>query len=394
MGWNRTGNRDELNNLPELDFTKPVTAGPTSNGFDTYFGVDVPNWPPYCFIENKLTVGIPTGTTSSGTTTFTLSNEEISAHGPRMEGWKLENILPTITDRACAYITEKAKGEKPFFIYYPLTSPHTPLAVNEPWKGKSGLNAYADFVMETDAMVGKLLDTLEEAGVAENTLFVFMSDNGFAHYVGANFLESKGHFPSYIYRGYKSDVWDGGHRIPCMVRWPGVVEPGRKYDHLISLADLFRTMADITGGNVPDSAAEDSVSLLPILEGETAPVRDLVVSQSFHGKFTITKGGWKLILGPASGGFSANVSDADAEARGLPKYQLYHLEVDPREQNNLYPERIDVADELKGILEELIRQGRSTPGKPQKNDLKSVSVDNVSTISNHTFVDDWLMETN
>ena len=379
MGWKKTGRLDEINgNLPEIDFTYPVTAGPTTNGFDYYFGVDVPNWPPYCFVENKNTVGIP-----SGKSPFGISNEEISIQGPCVEGWHLENILFEITNRACSYIKEKAKSDKPFFIYYPLTSPHTPLAVNNPWRGASGLNTYADFVVETDAMVGKLLDTLDETGTAENTLFIFTSDNGCAHYIGADYLESKGHFPSYIYRGYKADAWDGGHRIPFVAKWPGIVRRSGIYANPASLVDFFATVAEITGTHLPDNAAEDSISFLSVLKGraQSSP-RDVIISHSLRGKFSICKNNWKLILCSGSGGFdmSGGYDDipldtsvaAENQLFPKPKYQLYDLEKDPSEQNNLYSQNPEIVSELTAILGDVISQGRSTPGKPQKNEIECI----------------------
>ena len=366
MGWNKI---DEVPGcLPEVDFTKPVTAGPTTNGFDKYFGVDVPNWPPYCFIDGKDTIGIP-----SGEIPLSISNEEISVKGPYVNGWRLEDILPAITDRACQFIEEQAHNRNPFFMYFPLTSPHTPLAVNKPWRGKSGLNLYADFVMETDAMVGRILDMLSQMNIVENTIVAFASDNGCAHYIGASYLESQGHYPSYIYRGYKSHAWDGGHRIPFMIRWPEVVAPGGVYSHPVCLSDFFATAAEITGAEIPDSAGEDSISFLKALKGDFSAIREIVVSHSLSGKFTIRKGHWKLILCAGSGGFGEihnDYSDSEARELGLPPYQLYNLDEDISETRNLYYENPDIVGELVGILREYVACGRSTPGKSQKNDIE------------------------
>jgi len=369
MGWNKTAAGP--GGLPEVDFTKPVTAGPTTNGFDVYFGVDVPNWPPYCFIDGTDTVGVP-----SGIAPFGLSNEEISVKGPYVQGWRLEDILPTITERACAFIEDRANDDDPFFLYFPLTSPHTPLAVNEPWRGKSGLNLYADFVMETDAMVGRVLETLDKMGIAQNTVVAFASDNGCAYGIGVPHLESKGHFPSYIYRGYKSDIWDGGHRIPFVIRWPDVIGPGSVFPHPASLADFFATAAQIAGCEIPDSAGEDSISFLPVLQGGADPIRDVIVSHSMYGKFTIRKGPWKLILCAGSGGFRIDCpnhpSDAEARDMGLPPYQLYNLDDDINEAYNRFGDKPEVVGELLGILRDYVSRGRSTPGTNQKNDIEII----------------------
>ena len=175
---------------------------------------------------------------------------------------------------ACDFIERAAKEPAPFFLYLPLTAPHTPIAVNEPWKGKSGLNAYADFVMETDAVVGGVLDALERSGAAGDTLVVFTSDNGCSTQADIAELKRKGHFPSGPLRGYKADVWEGGHRVPFLVRWPGVVKAGTRCDQLVQQADLMATFAEVLGTTLPDDAGEDSVSLLPLLRGGDRPVRE------------------------------------------------------------------------------------------------------------------------
>ena len=261
-------------------FSQPIGGGPTTRGFDVYFGTDVPNWPPYCFIEGDHTVGIPSELLPAEALTTNLA----SLPGPALRDWKLENILPTLGDRACAFIADAAQHRSPFLLYMPLTSPHTPLAVNERWKGQSGLeSAVADLVLETDAVVGRVLDTLEQTGVAGDTLVIFTSDNGFAPYTGAAELEARGHFPSGPLRGYKADAWEGGHRVPFLVSWPGIVKAGGVNGQLIHHADLLATLADILGAELSANAGEDSVSLLPLLRGEDTPVRKHAISQGSDG---------------------------------------------------------------------------------------------------------------
>ena len=216
-------------------FSKPIPGGPLSIGFDSYFGTDVPNWPPYCFIENDRTVGIPT----EFLPVRLFKNNMASQQGPALEGWKLEPILPALGDRASKFINEALKKEAPYFLYMPLTSPHTPLSVNEEWKGKSGLGPYADLVMETDAIVGQVVKAIDDSDSADNTLVIFTSDNGCAHYIGVSALEEAGHFPSGPLRGYKSDVWEGGHRVPFIIRWPEVAKAGTKSDQLVHQADFM-----------------------------------------------------------------------------------------------------------------------------------------------------------
>lgn len=339
-------------------FTQPIAGGPLTNGFDEYFGTDVPNWPPFCFIENDRTVGVP----SEFLPTRLFKNNLASLQGPALQDWQLEKVLPTLADRATEFIARAAKANKPFLLYMPLTAPHTPLAVNAQWKGKSGLGTYADFVMETDAVVGRVLDALEKSGAADQTLVIFTSDNGCAPYIGVAAMEKLGHFPSGPLRGYKSDVWEGGHRIPFIVRWPGMVKPGTVCGQLVHQADLMATCAEILDSKLPDTAGEDSFSLLPMLIGEDKPMREHTVSCSSTGVPGLRHGSWKLILAPGSGGWSKGGSDQPI--------QLYNLADDLGETKNLAAAQPDRVAQMKTLLESFITTGRSTPGPPQSNDVK------------------------
>ena len=317
----------------------------------------MPNWPPYCFIDDDRTVGVP----SEFLPGKLVGNNLASVNGPAIPGWSLEAILPALADRASDFIEQAAKGSDPFFLYMPLTTPHTPLAVNKPWKGKSDLNTYADLVMETDAVVGRILDVIDHSGVRENTLVIFSSDNGCAPYIGVDELERKGHFPSGPLRGYKSDVWEGGHRIPFLVRWPGVVPAASRCDQLAQQADLMATFADILGLTLPDDAGEDSVSLLPLFHGRDRPVRSNLVSQSIRGLLAIRKGPWTLIFGAGSGGWGKGGDGQPA--------QLYNLAADLAESRNLYTEHPERVAELTALMESIVSRGRSTPGSTQRNDV-------------------------
>ncbi|MGQ9504627.1 MAG: sulfatase family protein [Thermogutta sp.] len=328
-------------------FNQRIPGGPTERGFDEYFGTDVPNWPPFCFIENDRTVGIPE---------VLLPAQFLNARpllaslpGPAVKDWRFEPILPAITDRACQFLRRWGKEGKPFLLYLPLTSPHEPLAVNPPWQGKSGLNVYADFVLETDAMVGRVLDTLDEMKLAEKTLVIFTSDNGKALYTGAQELEGMGHFCSGPLRGYKGSVYEGGHRVPFIVRWPGVVPPAAVCSQLIHQADVLATLADVLKVSLPPDAGEDSFSLLPLLRGENRPVRTNAVSCAASGVPGVRDGAWKLLL--------------------FKEPELYDLAEDLGETTNLagrHPERVEA---MKALLEHLIEEGRSTPGPRQRNDV-------------------------
>ena len=199
-----------------------------------------------------------------------------------------------------------------------------------PWRGRSGLNAYGDFVMQTDGSMGQLLAALDRAGLAANTLVIFTSDNGCSPAAGVAELERKGHFPSYHFRGYKADIFDGGHRIPFLARWPGRIAPGTASDQLICLCDLMATCAEIVGVKLPAAAGEDSVSLLPVLLATARrPIREAVVHHSVNGSFAIRQGRWKLELCPDSGGWS-DPKPGSAAAQKLPPIQLYDMTAERR----------------------------------------------------------------
>lgn len=343
----------------ERTFSQPIPGGPTAVGFEQYFGTDVPNWPPYCFIENDRTVGIPTEFAAAEL----FARNQASQQGPALSGWTLEPILPTLGERAEQFIRKAADNDAPFLLYLPLTSPHTPLSVNETWKDKSGLNLYADFVMETDAIIGNILDALDASGAAEETLVIFTSDNGCAPYIGVEELEAKGHFPSGPLRGYKADAWEGGHRVPFIVRWPGNVAPDTVCDQLIHQADVIATLADILQCPLEDDQAEDSFSFLPLLKGENAPIREHAISCSISGVPSLRRGDWKYIAAPGSGGWGKGGDQSQP-------VQLYNLSDDISEANNLAAKHPEKLQQMQTLLERLITSGRSTPGKPQHNDVR------------------------
>jgi arylsulfatase A-like enzyme len=294
-----------------------------------------------------------------------LGNNQASLPGPALKDWQLTGILPSLADHATKYISESVAAKVPFLLYLPLTSPHTPLAVTQEWEGKSKLNLYADFVMQTDAVIGRVLDALEQSGAADNTLVIFTSDNGCAPYVGAKDLENMGHYPSGPLRGYKSDAWEGGHRVPFVVRWPGSVKAGSTCSQLVHQTDILRTLADVLGTKLPDNAGEDSFSLLPLLRGGDQPVRTNAVSASSGGTPAVRLGSWKFIPAPGSGGWGTGGDQSQP-------VQLYNLADDLGETNNLAAAMPEKVAEMHALLEKLITKGRSTPGAAQTNDVKVV----------------------
>jgi len=364
--------RDSFNT--KMDFSQAISNGPVTRGFDYYFGDDVPGFPPFCFIENDRVIDLPS--LQKPDSIFGYSDG-----GPMIEGWDWEELLPALTEKAVQYIygvDDKGrimrKKERPFFLYFPLSAPHVPIAPADKFKGSSKAGAYGDFVQQIDWTVGRILNALDEMGLSENTLVVFTSDNGSPGRDGKDMVgeyssvRKYGHNPSYIYRGTKTDTWEGGHRVPFITRWINTIDPGTSNNETICLSDLMATCAEIIGESLPDNAGEDSYSLLPLLKGKEyyGNFREATVHHSNSGNFAIRKGKWKLILCPGSGGLS-NPRNKDALKNGLPFYQLYNLESDPGEKTNLcnqYPEKVI---ELRTILNRYIENGRSTPGLRQKN---------------------------
>lgn len=280
------------------------------------------------------------------------------------------DMLPLLAAKAAEHIRERAKTGQPFFLYLPLNSPHTPIVPSKDWQGKSGLGDYADFVMETDWAVGEVLAALDVAGIAENTLVVFTSDNGCSPAAGTPKLEKQGHYASGPHRGYKADIWDGGHRVPFFVRWPAKVKAGSTSAQPVCHVDLMATCAELLGVRLPANAGEDSVSLLPTLNGATDTTRT-IVHHSINGRFAIREDRWKLCLCPGSGGWG-KPGDAEAAKQRLPEVQLYDLSTDLGETKNLSAEHPEVVARLTQQLQAFIAAGRSTPGEKQANDAEIV----------------------
>lgn len=346
--------------VASADWSMPIKDGPVSCGFDTYFGISASlDMPPFAYIENDRFTQPASRT------------KKFVREGPAAADFEAVDVLPTLSRKACETLAARAaeaKAGHPFFLYLPLNAPHTPLVPSAAWRGKSGLGDYADFVMQTDAVVGDVLAALQENGLAENTLVVVTSDNGCSPAADTGKLEAQGHFASARFRGYKADIWDGGHRVPFFVRWPGKVKPGSRSAQTVCHTDLMATCADLLGVSLPDNAGEDSASLLPVLLGkDNGPVHEAVVHHSIKGNFAVRQGRWKLELCPGSGGWSRPL-DAEALKQGLPSLQLYDLDADPTETRNVWAENPDVVARLTRLLERYVASGRSTPGAPQSND--------------------------
>ena len=337
----------ELEGKP-LKFTAPVGStspdGPNARGFDYFYGIH-----------------------HARSMKAIIEQDTVTKHDPPI------NFLPSLETKAVAYLKERAKSEKPFFLYLPLGSPHTPILPTKKWQGASGLGAYADFVMQTDDVIGNVLQCLEDEKLADNTLVIFTSDNGCSRQAKIGKLKKEGHHVSAGYRGSKSDIWEGGHRIPFVASWPGVIKPDTKCDQLICLTDLYATVAEVLGKSSPDGTCQDSVSFRPAFSGKEIPkAREGVVHHSISGHFAYRTKDWKLVLARGSGGWSApNEKKVSSSA---PEAQLYDMNKDANEENNEYESKPEVAEDLLKRLQNDVANGRSTKGAKSTNDLEKIEL--------------------
>lgn len=365
-------NKDKSTNV---DFTRSIADGPTTRGFDTFFGNGAPNFPPYCFIDNDHTLGIPSAP----------SGPEFNRQGPMLPGWRWVDVQPELTRRTVQFIRDRVatRPERPFFVYMPLGGPHYPIVPTPEFQGTTPVGAYGDWVAQMDADVGQVLAALDESGAANNTLVIFTSDNG-PEVTGEvkpgvyHRAEQYGHFSNGDLRGAKRDLWEGGHRVPFVARWPGVIASGTASDALICHTDYMATVADLLDVELPAEAAVDSVSFLPVLKGEASSSRESVVHHSLTGRFAIRRGHWKLIEAP-TGDDNGKLGETEwfrtQRGYGTPDgqpQQLFDLAADPSEHVNLYASQPEKAAALHQELVETVKRGRSTPGPDQANDVEVV----------------------
>lgn len=353
-----------------VDLTKPVTRGPLDVGFDYFFGLTGSmNLFPYAFVD---------GRELQGTLEYLPDMAAVHARGfdGAKPGWAAkefvrEKTLGILTDKTCSWIRQHA--DDPFFVYFSLTSPHSPIVPSEAFKGKSRLNGHGDYVMETDWAVGQVLGTLDELNLAGNTLVIFTSDNGTSPQAGVTFMQEKGHYTEMMYRGLKGTTWEGGHRIPYIVRWPKEVTGGAVCDDLICSTDLLATCAELFGTTLAADAGEDSASFLPALKGQTVPgsERRMVVHHSDQGVFAVRKGKWKLLLDNKGG--SKRNNPKDRPVVNPADMLLFDMESDVEETVNVSGQYPEVVTQLKKELASLVKAGRSTPGSAQPTDVNDPS---------------------
>lgn len=356
LGW------DWQKNAGEIDYASPVKNGPTARGFDYFYGITASlDMPPYVYVENDKVTQVPTRILPART------GLQMMREGVASEEFVPEEVFPNMTARALDYIEKMKSSDKPFFLYFPLTAPHTPILPSAEFQGRSGIGDYGDFVLMIDDMVGQLTDKLKETGQFENTIIIFAADNGCAHYAGTKGMEKQGHFPSYVWRGYKSDIFEGGHRIPLIVSWGNRIAGRRSVDP-VCLSDLFATFAAMLGAPVANNEAEDSFSFWDVITGSGRGLRTDIVVTSNDGSFAMIRENLKVIFTATSGGWSDPASGSDVT--GLPEMQVYNIASDVKESTNLYgiAHYDETVADYKAAMKEYVELGRSNPGTPVPND--------------------------
>jgi arylsulfatase A len=334
-----------------IDFTIPPKNGPLTHGFDySYILPASLDMEPYCYLENDVLTELPTDyTPGNDLNTPVYATEAFWRKGRMSESFDFYEVLPTFIEKAKSFVQTHAKDQAPFFLYLPLAAPHTPWVPKDNYAGSSKAGKYGDFVQMVDALVGDFLKELDENALSDNTLVIFTSDNG--PYWRPEYIERFGHHAADKYRGMKADIWDGGHRIPFIVRWPGTVEANSQRDQLTTLTNLMATIADIHGVELGDGAGMDSESILPVLKGANSKNLHPVIHHSSRGVFAIRVGEWKYIEGLGSGGFSEPRTLEPLD--GGPTGQLYNLALDPSEKDNLFMENPEKVKELQDRLDQI-----------------------------------------
>ena len=347
---------------PGIDFAGVISDSPVHHGFGSYFGVSASlDMAPFVYIRDDRFTALPTIQQPM------VKFPHFVRKGPRAEDFIIDEVLDRLTEEAVQFVEEAAEGEQPFFLYMPLTAPHKPTQPHERFRGKTGRGEYGDFVAQVDWTVGQVLEALDQTETADDTLLVYTSDNGSYmfrfddesrkdHVDDATIqgFRAGRHRANGPFRGTKADIWEAGHHVPLLVRWPGNVEAGSSCDEAVCLTDLFATVAEIVGVDIDNSVAEDSFSLASMLAGEQVERGAPVVHHSVGGMFAIRDGKWKLVLGNGSGGRE--------QPRGKPfekPYQLFDLSSDISEESDVADAHPEVVERLTQRLEEIRKRGRS-----------------------------------
>ncbi|MCC5939220.1 MAG: arylsulfatase [Lunatimonas sp.] len=357
---NQWGREMSVYHPEDINWDLPVRGGPVDRGFDYYFGDGTINFPPYAWMENDRFLEAPTEVMYLDSVGFEVKEGQWEFRpGPKVKGWNPYEVLPTLAEKAVEWIKGQDFDE-PFFLYFPLTSPHAPIIPNEEFDGKSQAGAYGDFVYQSDWIVGQVLHALRENGLDENTLVLFTSDNGPEHYAFPR-AEAYGHFSMGELRGLKRDIWEGGHRVPFIVKWPGRIAPGEVSDKLVSQIDIMATLLDLAGIALPTGAAPDSYHFLTELSvgARPLPQRTSLIHNTNEVRWAVREGDWLYITD--STGQHTNMPVSFFERRGYTHFGtpelLFNLSDDPGQFNNLssmYPERLK---EMQSLISESKAKG-------------------------------------
>lgn len=350
LDWASTdGQPVNAGSFEHIDYSAPLIRGADDVGFDESLLITASlDMAPYCYVKNDRVPEAPTDRVLASRHRRQNGNGYWRG-GAATPGFDHTDVLPTLQHAAIDYLDQRAaRPETPFLLYLPLTAPHTPWVPTDAFAGRTEIAHYGDFVAQVDAMLGALLDRLDQHGLAENTIVIFTSDNG-AHWPDAD-IERWEHDANNGYRGQKADIFEGGHRVPCLIRWPGHIAAGATSDALLSLTDWFATLGGILGEPIPTGAAEDSIDQSAVLlgGGESLP-RTSMVQHSHRGVFAVRSGNWKLILGDGSGGFTQPAGQRlsiEEAASG----QLYNLRADPAETSNVIEQHPEIVSELIELL--------------------------------------------
>ena len=356
----------------EDGYDKPLPGGPLDVGFDSFFGIRAStDIPPYFYIRGDRALAPPSDRIAANESEgWSPIQGGFWRAGGIAPGLELRDVLPRFTDEAIEVIDAHGDSGEPLLLYLAYPAPHTPWLPSAEYVGTSGAGMYGDFVVMVDAMIGRVLEALDAAGLAEDTLLIFSSDNGPVWY--DTDVERLGHDSSGGLRGMKGDAWEGGHRMPFIVRWPGKVEPGTVSEQVICFTDMLATFAAVSDAPAI-SAATDSFNILPVLLDEQAehePIRGPLVIPSANGTFSIRSGPWKLIDGLGSGGFS-KPSRVTPTPDG-PEGQLYNLLDDPGETNNLYQAQPRIVARLRAEMASIV-EGRPSEEATNEVDRSTLS---------------------
>ncbi len=365
---------DGVEAVRRVDFSRRIDGGPIDHGFDRFFGTaccPTTDWL-YAFIDNDR---IPVSPTQL------LDKSRLPKHpyandcraGLIAPDFPMEEVDLVFLTKSREFLEQHVRQSpsKPFFLFHSAQAVHLPSFAAPQFREKTKAGPHGDFIHQLDYIVGELTTTLEQLGVADNTIIIFTSDNGPETTSVIHMRADFDHDGARPWRGVKRDSWEGGHRVPFLVRWPGKVKPGTTSSQLTSLTDVMATVAAIIGTKLPENAAEDSFNMLPAwLNEDTTPIRPYLLQQAFSGQRTLSirRGPWKYLAHTGSGGnrYDNNpglkpflLPDTAPDAPG----QLYNLDTDPGERTNLANERPEIAAELNGLLEQSKATGRSRPGK-------------------------------